>query len=101
METKIDLTKKAIPSGVETKLFLIVRMDVGGSLREDESKPINLSLVIDRSGSMRGPKLDFVKQAAIELIRRLSEKDTFSLVAYDDVVDVPIPSTKVTVRVDD
>ena len=96
METKIDLTKKAIPSGVETKLYLIVRMDVGGRLREDESKPINLSLVIDRSGSMRGPKMDFVKQAAIELIRRLNERDTFSLVAYDDVVEVPIPSTKVT-----
>jgi Ca-activated chloride channel family protein len=95
METKINLTKQVIPSGVETKLYLIVRMDVGGSLREDQSKPINLSLVIDRSGSMRGPKLEFVKQAAIELIRRLNERDTFSLVAYDDVVDVPIPSTKV------
>ncbi len=95
METKIDLTKQVIPSGVETKVYLIVRMDVGGRSGKDQNKPINLSLVIDRSGSMRGPKLDFVKQAAIELVRRLSERDTFSLVAYDDVVEVPILSTKV------
>jgi Ca-activated chloride channel family protein len=48
-------------------------------------------VVIDRSGSMAGEKLAFVKQAALDLVRRLGTKDQLSLVAYDTTVEVLVP----------
>ena len=50
--------------------------------------PLNLSLVLDRSGSMHGEKLHAARQAAAMLTRRLAPEDTVSVVAFDDAVDV-------------
>lgn len=52
-------------------------------------KPMNLSIVIDRSGSMSDQrKMDFAKKAFATLIDQLQPSDVLSLVIYDDVVDV-------------
>ena len=48
--------------------------------------PLNLALVLDRSGSMGGGKLEHVKEAARLLVRRVGDDDVVSLVAYDDQV---------------
>ncbi len=48
--------------------------------------PMNLALVLDRSGSMAGPKLDQARDAATLLIRRIWPDDVVSAVAYDDEV---------------
>ena len=56
--------------------------------------PINLSLVLDRSGSMAGEKLHAAREAAAFLIRRLAPEDVVSVVAYDDEVEtVALPAT--------
>lgn len=52
----------------------------------DERPPLNLSIVIDRSGSMSGDKLNSVRQALISISSMLDEKDHVSIVAYDDTV---------------
>jgi Ca-activated chloride channel family protein len=54
----------------------------------DGRVPLNLSLVLDRSGSMHGAKLAAARKAAAMLVRRLATEDTVSVVAYDDEVDV-------------
>ncbi|WP_153795783.1 vWA domain-containing protein [Foetidibacter luteolus] len=56
--------------------------------------PLNLSIVIDRSGSMAGDKIKFVKQAAKFAIDHLTPEDYISIVAYDDVVEILQPSVK-------
>ncbi len=63
---------------------------------EVERAPLNLSLVLDRSGSMQGEKLHFVKQAAAHVIDLLDEKDTASVVIYDDRVATLLPPGKIT-----
>ncbi|MEX2473509.1 MAG: VWA domain-containing protein [Gemmatimonadota bacterium] len=50
--------------------------------------PLNLSLVLDRSGSMAGEPLRAARDAAITLVRRLRPEDVVSVVAYDDQVHV-------------
>jgi Ca-activated chloride channel homolog len=47
---------------------------------------LRIALVIDRSGSMAGPKLETAKACAAYLARRLRPDDELSIVAYDDEV---------------
>lgn len=53
---------------------------------------MNLSLVLDRSGSMSGEKLSYVKNAARYVVDMLQEQDFVSVVTFDDQVDVLSPS---------
>jgi Ca-activated chloride channel homolog len=50
--------------------------------------PLHLALVIDRSGSMHGAKLEHTKAAATYLLRRLSREDHIALIAYDHEVQL-------------
>jgi Ca-activated chloride channel family protein len=59
-------------------------------------QPINVALVIDRSGSMQGQKIVDAKQAALMAIDQLQPEDIVSLVAYESNVHVLIPATKLS-----
>ncbi|MCC6448571.1 MAG: VWA domain-containing protein, partial [Chitinophagaceae bacterium] len=61
-----------------------------GKYRNDHAteSPLNISLVIDRSGSMRGDKIYNAKNAAKYIIDQLNENDYVSIVIYDDEIDV-------------
>jgi len=52
--------------------------------------PLNLALVIDRSGSMDGQKLAEAKRCAIDLVQRMASDDRVAIVQYDDSVDVVV-----------
>ncbi|HEY9151500.1 MAG TPA: DnaJ domain-containing protein, partial [Anaerolineales bacterium] len=54
--------------------------------------PLNLCLVLDRSTSMRGEKMDVVKAAASQLMQTLRPQDVFSVVAFSDRAEVIIPA---------
>lgn len=56
--------------------------------------PLNISLVIDRSGSMAGTKMQNAKLAAKHVIDQLSSRDYISIVIYDSKVDVLQPAVR-------
>ncbi|MDY7226385.1 vWA domain-containing protein [Hyalangium rubrum] len=60
--------------------------------QERRRVPVNMALVIDRSGSMRGQKLDDAKRAAREFVLRVTEGDRLALVHYGTNVTT-YPST--------
>jgi len=60
--------------------------------------PTNVSIVLDRSGSMSGEKIRKAKEAALLAIDRLGPDDIVSVVAYNHTVDVLVPATKVRDR---
>jgi Ca-activated chloride channel family protein len=66
------------------------------SVEAQQRIPLNLALVLDRSGSMSGEKLHYVKRAAAYLIETLAETDQLTLVVYDDHVDVLSPGFPLT-----
>jgi len=57
--------------------------------------PLNLAVVLDRSGSMTGAKLEKTKQAAMQLVNRLGPNDIFSLVVFSDEARVLVAAQKV------
>lgn len=65
---------------------------VGGDAPPIERAPVNLVLVIDRSGSMSEKgKMDYAREAAKQIITGLSEKDRVSVVAYSTDVELLYP----------
>lgn len=57
--------------------------------------PLNLAVVLDKSGSMTGAKLEKTKQAAMQLVDRLAPDDIFSLVIFSDEAEVLVPAQHV------
>jgi Ca-activated chloride channel homolog len=64
--------------------------------RRAERAPLNLALIIDRSGSMQGDKLRYVQQAAHHVLNLLGEQDHVAVVAYDDQVNLIAGSQRVS-----
>lgn len=54
--------------------------------------PLNLCLILDHSGSMKGRPLETVKQAACELVQQLSVGDRLSIVAFDHRAKLLLPT---------
>jgi len=66
-------------------------------LDESHKRPaVNLSFVVDRSGSMQGEKLRLAKLAVEQSIARLGSDDRFSIVVYDNAIDVVFESDRAT-----
>ncbi|TAK61382.1 MAG: VWA domain-containing protein [Bacteroidetes bacterium] len=88
------LNKRCMPlRGGTVYLHLIVKTP---DIRIKERKPMNLSVVLDRSGSMADErKIDYAKAAINSLIDQLSSEDYLSIVIYDQSVDVLVPRQRV------
>lgn len=50
-----------------------------------------VTLVIDRSGSMAGPKLDQAKAAALQVVEGLNDGEAFNLIVYNEAVEMFAP----------
>ncbi len=84
LHTEQPLIERLLPS--QRTLEIIVRPPAAA--QSNARPPLNLALVLDRSGSMSGDKLEYVKTAAVQLLELLSERDRVAVVAYDDQVSL-------------
>ena len=98
VDTTIDLDRGAIKAGDGGVVYVLVRLRVPET-PVDQSKPrppLNIALVLDRSGSMAAKgKIKFLKAAAKSVIDRLGGSDRLALVEYDDRITVAWPSSPV------
>ena len=98
MKTSVLLDHEPVADG---GYFVRALLRIEGDLPEDtERTPLNLSLVIDRSGSMDGPPIHAAREAAVMLVRRLRMEDVVSVVAYDHDVRVVAPPSTGDAQVD-
>ena len=56
--------------------------------------PLNLCLVLDRSTSMQGMRLQQTREATRQIINRLQPQDAFGLVVFSDRAEVLLPSQR-------
>ena len=89
---RLELDRAVLPAGALQRAMLKITLDVPMTTTRLERPPINLAVVLDRSGSMGGPKLEKAKEAAIAALHRLGPEDIFSMVTYDDRVDTIVPA---------
>ena len=71
---------------------VIVEVEIKGAKPQETFRtPVNLSVVLDHSGSMAGAKIEKARQAACVALDRLEPDDTFSLVIFDNTAEVILP----------
>jgi Ca-activated chloride channel family protein len=76
---------------------VVVKIDLSAIAERKRHRrtPLNLAVVLDRSGSMSGAKIEKARQAAIGLVNLLAPDDVFSMVTYDDKVNVLVSAQHV------
>lgn len=83
----------------EKHLDVVLRLQMPSLPKKKNSekrKPIAISLVIDRSGSMYGEPIRNAKVAAISLIDKLQKGDSVSVVAYENSAIIVAPLMEVS-----
>lgn len=85
----VQADRTAIPADGRSRRHL--RVEIVAPRRPPRT-PVNLALVLDRSGSMHGEKLDLVREGAIRAVRSLGDEDRVSVVIYNERVVVLVPS---------
>jgi Ca-activated chloride channel family protein len=79
-------------SSVHDEQVVYVLMELQPSVAaQGERLPLNLCLVVDRSTSMQGARLEHVKGAAHQIIDELHEDDVLALVTFSDRAEVVLP----------
>ncbi|MFN8448368.1 MAG: VWA domain-containing protein [Anaerolineae bacterium] len=98
---RVTPSKRTIaPLSEPQVVYMLVEIIPDPRAREQEDKlqkqsRLNLTLVLDRSNSMNGVRLERVKVAAHQIIDQLNQDDVFSVVTFNDYPEVLIPATSV------
>lgn len=92
VDGRLGHAKLAKASRGETFVMLEVKADPA---KAKARAPVNLALVIDRSGSMKGNRLRNAIQGALAAIERLNDGDVVSVVTFDNRTQVLVPPTTI------
>jgi len=98
VDLNISVSEPYLIAGRTQSVFLKIGLVGGVAFTRTERPGANVSIVLDRSGSMSGEKLAKAKEAAVLALDLLDERDVLSVVAYSDTVSVLVPSTRVANR---
>jgi len=96
-------THAKLEAGREQTVDVLIRITPPEPKLDQSSQPnwkgrsdLNLSLVIDRSGSMQGEKMIRAREAAMFCVDQMLATDRLSVVTFDEHIEVLFPSEPVT-----
>lgn len=90
LSTRLDVDLVALESSDE--LTLLVELTAPTLEKTTIRQPGTLQVVLDRSGSMAGDRLEGAKSALLSLVERLDPSDNLGIVAFDNRVEVVVPA---------
>jgi hypothetical protein len=73
-------------SGVRNFVRVVLRIRTPADAGTPQRPPVSVACVLDRSGSMRGSKIDFAIRACKKLVKHLNAGDTLHFITYDVAV---------------
>ncbi len=89
-------SRRALILSPDPQLLYVMMEFIPLPISKEVTIPLNLCIVIDRSTSMQGERMDIVKTTAINLVRQLRPVDYLSIVAYGDRAEVIVPATRIS-----
>ncbi len=94
LSLRSTISHKNLLINVEEQAFYILLDITPASDLPSARLPLNLGLVLDRSTSMQGMRLQQVKEATRQIIDRLNPDDSLSIVVFSDRAEVILPSQR-------
>ncbi len=93
---KIDarLGHATIAKGGDGETFLFA--SVTGADAQQAAPPLNLAIVVDKSGSMKGERIARAIDAGVGIVERMRDGDTITVVDFDTSADVVVAPTRLT-----
>jgi Ca-activated chloride channel family protein len=86
------MSRDSLPmTGAEQAVYALVDIQSGKGIVKS-GMPANFGLVLDRSGSMDGEKMDNLKEAVGYVVDHLNDNDLVSVIIFDDQVETLIPN---------
>lgn len=89
MDLSLQLQHDLVAVQTETDLHVLVELTAPAAPSDHTREPLRIALVVDRSGSMYGAKLEAAKRSIAYLAGQLTADDQLAVVAYDDQVTLP------------
>ena len=77
-------------------LYSLVELICTADIRQETLSPAHICLVLDRSTSMEGSRMDMVKASSINLLQQLRPQDLLSVVVFSDRAEVLLPPSRVS-----
>jgi Ca-activated chloride channel homolog len=94
MKFDVRSDRSLIRGAGHSRRYVLVSFTAPSTPPKAERLPVNVAFVMDRSGSMGGErKIELVREAVDKAIGMLHPEDRFSLVIYDEQIDVLMEST--------
>lgn len=94
---KMQPSRSALSVGVDEQvIYLFFEIAAGESDQARGRQALNLCLVLDRSTSMQGSRLEQTKSSAQRMIDSLAADDTLSIITFSDKAEVVWPSQLLT-----
>ena len=91
---RVTPSQQELPCLAEAQVLYVLVEMLPSSEIEAQRLPLNLCLVLDRSTSMKGGRLQQVKEAARYIVEQMHEEDVLSLVTFDDRAELLLPGRR-------
>jgi Ca-activated chloride channel homolog len=92
MHLNAHLDLDVIAHQTDSQVSVLVELTAPDDVRPQSRPASTLQIVLDRSGSMAGGRLDSAKTALLALVDRLDPRDRFGLVTFDHHASVVVPA---------
>ena len=96
MHLNAHLDLDVLAHETDDQLSVLVELTAPEQPVDADRAPSTLVVVLDRSGSMAGPRLEQAKAALTALIDQLDPHDRFGLVTFDQHTTVAVPAGELT-----